>query len=513
MQARRTRKAGAVTDNPTGPLGVPRWAALFPDRDAVVIDGVRHSFGQLYANATRGAQLLSDLGVGAGARVGLAMRNRIEYLEINLAAWLCDAATVPFAYKSTSEELDYLVDDADMSVLFVEDDGARGSTPVPTITWGEWTKRIGRYPGLAPGAHASPLVERVIAYTSGTTGRPKALRRNGSPDGATTQDPGPWLQQFPVDSSTGIHLCVAPMYHAQPRLFTHAALDWGHTVVMMRGFDARTALELIERERVTSISMAPIHFVRILKLGPEVINAYDLSSVRFVVHSASPVSPGVKQEIIRLFPNAVWEMYGGTEGTFTIIGPDEWLKKPGSVGRSTPGRDISILDDSGNPMPTGVVGRVFRHEPDPARRFIYADAPGATAEAWHGEWFTIGEMGYLDEDQYLYLTDRVKDIIVRGGVNISSSEVEAVLAEHPDVHDAAVIGIPDDDYGEAVLAVVEADGPIDTAGVLAHCRARLASAKCPGRIDVVESLPREPTGKLRKRFLRESYWQSAGRAI
>ncbi|WP_166903483.1 AMP-binding protein [Mycobacterium sp. DL440] len=499
--------------DPTGPLGVPRWAALHHGRDAVIIDGARHSFGQLYANASRGAQLLADLGVGPGARVGLAMRNRIEYLEINLAAWLSDAVMVPFAYRSTSDELDYLVKDAAMSVLFMEDDGARSSTPVPTLSWGEWKQRIGAYPSVAPGAHAAPLVERVVSYTSGTTGRPKSLRRNDSPDGSSVHDPGPWLEQFPVDFSTGIHLCVAPMYHAQPRLFTHAALDWGHTVVMMRGFDAATALELIERERVTSISMAPIHFVRILKLEPEVISSYDLSSVRFVVHSASPVAPALKRQIIELFPNAVWEMYGGTEGTFTIIGPDEWLKKPGSVGRSMPGRDISILDEAGNPSPPGVVGRVFRHEPDPARRFVYADAPDATADAWQGEWFTIGEMGYLDEDQYLFLTDRVKDIIVRGGVNISSSEVEAVLTEHPDVQDAAVIGMPDDDYGEAVLAIVEARGAIDTADVLDHCRSRLASGKCPSRIDVVETLPREPTGKLRKRVLRELYWKAAGRAI
>jgi long-chain acyl-CoA synthetase len=502
-----------VTGDSTGPLGVPRWAALHPDRDAVVVDGIRYSYGQLYANATRGAQLLADLGVGPGARVGLAMRNRIDYLEINLAAWLRGAVMVPFAYRSTAAEVDYLVQDAGMSVLFIEDDGARSSTPVQTLTWRDWTRRIGLYPSLAPRADAPPLVERVVAYTSGTTGRPKSLRRADSPDGSSVHDPGPWLAQFPVDFSTGIHLCVAPMYHAQPRLFTHAALDWGHTVVMVHGFDAETALELVEREHVTSISMAPIHFVRILKLGPERISRYDLSSVRFVVHSASPVAPALKRQIIALFPNAVWEMYGGTEGTFTIIGPDEWLNKPGSVGRSTPGRDISILDEAGNPQPAGVVGRVFRHEPDPARRFVYVGDLEVTAAAWQGEWFTIGEMGYLDEDQYLFLTDRVKDMIVRGGVNISSSEVEAVLAEHPDVHDVAVIGMPDDDYGEAVLAIVEAHGPINTADVLTYCRARLASDKCPGRIDVVEALPREPTGKLRKRFLRETYWKAAGRAI
>jgi long-chain acyl-CoA synthetase len=509
----RTREPEAVTAVPVGPLGVPRWAALQPRRDALVIDGIRHSFGQLYANASRGAQLLADLGVGAGERVGLAMRNRIEYLEINLAAWLREAVIVPFAYRSTSDELNYLVADAGMSVLFVEEDGAHSSTSVPSYTWRDWTRRIPEYPSLAPSAGAPPLVERVLAYTSGTTGRPKSLRRADSPDGSTVHDPGAWMEQFPVDFATGIHLCVAPMYHAQPRLFTHAALDWGHTVVMMRGFDAETALKLIDRERVTSISMAPIHFVRILKLGPELVGRYDLSSVRFVVHSASPVAPALKRQIIDLFPDAVWEMYGGAEGTFTIIGPDEWLKNPGSVGRSTPGRDIRILDTAGNPLPIGAVGRVFRREPDPARRFVYVDAPEATAAAWQGEWFTIGEMGYLDEGQYLFLTDRVKDMIVRGGVNISSSEIEAVLCEHPDVQDAAVIGIPDDDYGEAVLAVVEAKGQIDTDDVLAHCRTRLAPDKCPSRIDVVETLPREPTGKLRKRLLRETYWKSVSRAI
>ena len=204
---------------------------------------------------------------------------------------------------------------------------------------------------------------------------------------------------------------------------------------------------------------------------------------------------------------------GPLKAPSTVIGPDEWLKKPGSVGRSTPGRDISILDTAGNQLPTGAVGRVFRHEPDPARRFVYVDAPEATEAAWQGEWFTIGEMGYLDEDQYLFLTDRVKDMIVRGGVNISSSEVEAVLGEHPDVQDAAVIGIPDDDYGEAVLAIVEARGKIDTDDILCHCRARLARDKCPSRIDVVAALPREPTGKLRKRVLRETYWKAASRAI
>ena len=499
---------------PSGAFGVPRWAALRPDVDALVNEEGRFTFAELYRGAARGAQLMADLGIGAGDRVGLAMRNRLQYLEICLAAWMRRAVMVPFAYRSTQDELEYLAEDARMSVVFIEADGARSEAGrIPCVTWREFSERAATYDAAEPALDAAPLEERVLPYTSGTTGRPKALKRAGFPEGISTQDPELWLSQFPIASSDGVHLCVAPMYHAQPRLFTHAALDWGHTVVMMRSFDAETALQLIERERVTWSSMAPIHFVRILKLGREVIDDYDLSTVRFVVHSASPVAPAVKREIMDVFPGALWEMYGGTEGTFTIIGPDEWLRKPGSVGRTTPGRDISIRDPDGNPVPAGEVGAIFRHEPDPALRFEYSGAPEATARAWRGEFFTLGEIGYLDDDGYLYLTDREKDMIVRGGENVSSTEVEAVLIDHPRVRDVAVIGVPDDEYGEAVLAVVEANGRVDEDELLAFCRERLSREKCPTRVDFVDALPREPTGKLRKRYLRDDYWKDADRAL
>lgn len=496
-----------------GAFGVPRWAALRPDADAIVNEEGRTSFSQLWAAASRGAQLLTELGVKRGDRVGLAMRNRVAYLEINLAAWSLGAIMVPFSYRSTQEELDYFVRDARMSVVFTEEDGARPTKDVLSLSWVEWTERSAAFTSAVPTVDAEQLEERVLPYTSGTTGRPKALRRAGFEQGISPQDPQAWLSQFPIATSDGVHLCVAPMYHAQPRLFTHAALDWGHTVVMMRAFDAETALQLVERERVTWISMAPIHFVRILKLGRAAIDSYDLSTVRFVVHSASPVSPTVKREIMDIFPDSVWEMYGGTEGTFTIIGPDEWLAKPGSVGRTTPGRDLAILDDGGNPLPAGEVGAIFRHEPNPALRFEYSGAPGPTLKAWRGEFFTLGEMGYLDEDGYLYLTDREKDMIVRGGVNVSSQEVEAVLIDHPMVRDAAVIGIPDDEYGEAVLAVVEASDTSDADEMLAFCRERLSPEKCPTSIVFVDALPREPTGKLRKRYLRDTYWKDHDRAL
>jgi long-chain acyl-CoA synthetase len=494
-------------------LGVPRWAALRPDVAALVTEDGRTTFAELWAGASRGAQLLGELGIQRGDRVGIAMRNRLQYLEINLAVWSVGAVMVPFAYRSTQDELDYMVEDARMSVVFVEEDGIRPTNGIRSLTWLEFTERSANYVAPKPTPDAEPLEERVLPYTSGTTGRPKAIKRFGFPEGISTHDPYSWLAQFPIASTDGIHLCVAPLYHAQPRLFTHAALDWGHTVVMMRSFDAETALKLIERERVTWISMAPIHFVRILKLGRQVIDRYDLSTVEFVVHSASPVSPTVKHQMMEILPDALWEMYGGTEGTFTIIGPDEWLRKPGSVGRTEPGRDIAILDPEGTSLPAGQVGAVFRHEPDPALRFEYVGAPEATARAWRGEYFTLGELGYLDGDGYLYLTDREKDMIIRGGENVSSQEVEAVLIQCPLVRDVAVIGLPDDEYGEVVLAVVEADAETDVQALAAFCRERLSREKCPTRIDVVQALPREPTGKLRKRYLREAYRKDQDHAV
>ena len=494
-------------------LGVPRWAALRPEVTALVTEDGRTTFAELWAGASRGAQLLGELGIQRGDRVGIAMRNRLQYLEINLAVWSVGAVMVPFAYRSTQDELDYMVEDARLSVVFVEEGGIRPTNGIESLTWLEFTERSAGYVARRPAPDAEPLEERVLPYTSGTTGRPKAIKRFGFPEGISTHDPYSWLAQFPIASTEGIHLCVAPLYHAQPRLFTTAALDWGHTVVMMRSFDPIKALELIERERVTWISMAPIHFVRLLKLGREVIDRYDLSTVEFVVHSASPVAPEVKRQMMDILPGTLWEMYGGTEGTFTIIGPDEWLRKPGSVGRTEPGRDLLILDEAGNPLPAGQPGTIFRHEPDPGRRFEYSGAAEATRSAWRGEYFTLGEMGYLDEDGYLYLTDRAKDMIVRGGENVSSQEVEAVLIQHPLVRDVAVIGIPDDEYGEAVLAIVEIDAEVTPEEILAFCQERLSRVKCPTRIEFIDALPREPTGKLRKRHLRDAYWKDHAHAI
>jgi long-chain acyl-CoA synthetase len=255
--------------------------------------------------------------------------------------------------------------------------------------------------------------------------------------------------------------------------------------------------------------MVPINFVRILQLGEAALTAFNPSSIKKILHAAAPCPPDVKRRIMEFFPlGVVWEYYGMTEGFATIISPEEWLKKPGSVGRAAPGVAVKILDDAGREMKPGETGLVYV-APANATRFAYAGAPEKTAEAWRGDLFTVGDMGYLDTDGYLFLTDRKQDMIITGGANVYPAEVEATLHGHPAVGDVAVIGVPDDEWGEVVKAIVEPRVPVTETELIQFCRDHLAHYKCPRTVDLVETLARDENGKVRKRELRERYW--AGR--
>jgi len=254
--------------------------------------------------------------------------------------------------------------------------------------------------------------------------------------------------------------------------------------------------------------MVPIHFVRLLALPEDVRARYDRGSMRRIIHAAAPCPPDVKRRIIEMFgDDVVWEFYGMTEGRATVITAEEWLRKPGSVGRPMPGARVKILDDAGNEQPPGETGLIYVST---GGRFTYAGAPRQTAEVWNGDFFSVGDMGYVDADGYLFLTDRHQDMIISGGSNVYPAEVEAVLHLHPAVADVAVIGIPDPEWGEAVKAIVEPRAPVEPSELIEFCRARLAHYKCPRTVDLVEQLPREPNGKVRKRELRAPYWE--GRA-
>jgi long-chain acyl-CoA synthetase len=281
---------------------------------------------------------------------------------------------------------------------------------------------------------------------------------------------------------------------------------------MSGGFDAETCLATIERERVSWLTCVPTHLIRILALPATVRARYDLRSLKAVLHSAAPCPRDVKQAVMALLPpDTVWEIYGGTEGAMTMISPQEWVAKPGSVGRAfPPGSELRILDTEGDPVPTGMPGLIYARA---TMGFRYRGAKVLDDQTWRGDYFTLGDIGYLDADGYLFITDRLKDMIISGGANIYPAEVEAVLFNHPAVGDATVIGVPDPHWGEKVKAIVEPRAATSEAEIIAFCREHLAHYKCPASVEFVDKLPRDPNGKVRKRELREAYWADAGRAV
>src|SRR5690606_18528510 len=362
---------------------------------------------------------------------------------------------------------------------------------------------------------AEPLDEEVegawMFYSSGTTGRPKGILQplSGAPFGSALPALATAMQLMWGFSGDTRYLCPAPLYHAAPLGWTTSVQRLGGTAVVMERFDAEEALALIERHRITHAQLVPTHFVRMLKLPEERRRAYDLSSLQLAIHAAAPCPVEVKEQMLEWWGPIVHEYYARSEGNgLCAIGPEEWLEHRGSVGRPI-GATVHILDEEGNELPPGEPGQVWFES---GTVFEYHNDPAKTASAFNDKgWSTLGDVGYLDEDGYLYLTDRISHMIISGGVNIYPQEVENLLTMHPAVADVAVIGVPDPEMGEQVKAVVQpADpsqaGPELEAELIAACRERLAGYKCPKSVDFVDELPRLPTGKLLKRELRQRYW-------
>ena len=474
--------------------------------------------GEYADRVGRATALLGELGVGPGDCIGVAFRNRPPFFELLAAATAVGAKAVPVAWRLKREEVRYLVEDSGAKCVFYDADSASQMTGLPGVSLEEYEQRL---QALAPAGEGVaeegvPSGFALELYSSGTTGRPKAIERELPRDPKdlppSVRDLG-FLGVFGVAQPGEVHLVCGPLYHSQPVGFAMQALAAGHRVVMMEGgFDAETCLRTIERERVTWLTCVPTHLVRILALPDAVRQRYELSSLKCVFHSAAPCPPDIKARAMDLFPpDTVWEVYGGTEGAMTVISPQEWRRKPGSVGRGfPPGSELRILDAEGKPLPPGQVGLVYAQ---PLLRFRYRGAPELDGQTWRGDWYTLGDMGYLDEDGYLFLTDRMKDMIISGGSNIYPAEVEAVLFNHPAVADCAVIGVPDPEWGERVLAIVERRGEVGAQDIIDFCRDRLAHYKCPTRVEFSERLPRDPNGKVRKRELREPFWAEAERAV
>ena len=433
-----------------------------------------------------------------GDRVAVMMGNSTEGFAVWHGVTRLGALVVPVSTRLTESEVAYIVEDCAAS-LVVHDgspaaEGAAAGVGVPSLD----VTGPALAPLLAEGRADPPtgdfLGTPVVAmtYTSGTTGRPKGIARP-APVPARDTPPNPFAS-FWGFGPDDVHLMCGPMYHTAPSAYALMSLGEGGSVVIMARWDSEECLRLIEAERVTTAQMVPANFIRILEADWK---SYDRSSVRKVLHAAAPCPVPVKRKIIDVFPpDTVWEYYGASEGMASVISPAEWLAKPGSVGRPFPGLSVRIVGEDGEEVPTGEVGSIYVSS-FPAQRFRYHNAPEKTESAWHGDYFTVGDMGRLDEDGYLFLADRRTDLIISGGVNIYPAEVEAALIEDDDVVDAAVIGLPDERMGQKVHAVVE----LRPAPPVTPTRSRRAwpagwrTSSSPGPWSSSTSCPASPTGR------------------
>jgi acyl-CoA synthetase (AMP-forming)/AMP-acid ligase II len=502
------------------------YAETTPDKPAATMAGSGESrtFAELTANANRIASLLRSRGLGRGDVVAVLLPNCLEWFDIVWAALSSGMYLTPINWHLTAREAAYILVNCDARAVFAHAELA--DTVSALAADPELGAHVDQIPvrfsvgGDLPGYErltdaiaeisADPLPDAVegswMFYSSGTTGQPKGIKPPISelPLGAMNPFMGLLTMLYGFDEET-TYLCPAPLYHAAPAGWSTGTQRAGGTVVVMERFDPVEALQLIERHRVTRMQVVPTHLIRMLKLPEEVRARYDLSSLQMVVHAAAPCPVETKRAAIEWLGPILYEYYAASEGTgFCAISPEEWLAHPGSVGRSILGA-VHILDEHGNELPTGEEGEIWF---ETQHRFSYHGDPDKTASVFNDRgWSTIGDVGRLDEEGYVYLTDRVSNMIISGGVNIYPREAEDVLVVHPAVEDVAVIGTPDPEMGEQVTAFVQLrQGVAATTELadhlIAHTRAHLSHFKCPREVRFVDELPRLPNGKLLKRMLK-----------
>jgi long-chain acyl-CoA synthetase len=499
-----------------------------PDKPAIVMAAGRAvvTFGEYEAAANRVAHLLRDAGLRRRDHVAIFMDNDPRMLMFEGGAERTGLYYTCVNSYLSAEEAAYVVNDCEARIVATSAAKGEVASQLPALCpnverWlmvgagGHATGPFEDWDDAVAGYPAEPIDDEQLGtpklYSSGTTGRPKGIHRP-LPD----VHPG---QNLPIFSGLKalwrlrdgmIYLSPAPLYHSAPQASVAITLRLGATAVVMERFDAAQYLELVERYRVTHSQVVPTMFSRLLKLPEEVRSAADVSSLEVIIHAAAPCPVPVKEQMIDWFGPILLEYYAATEGNgFTFCDSEEWLAHRGTVGRAVLG-EVLVLDDDGNRCPTGTAGTVWFSG---ATNFEYFNDPAKTAESRNaaGDASTVGDVGYLDEDGWLFLTDRATYMIISGGVNIYPQETENLLITHPKVMDAAVIGVPDDDLGEAVKAVVQpipevTPGPELERELIAFCREHLAHFKCPRTVDFEDELPRLPTGKLYKRLLRDRYW-------
>ncbi|MXV90988.1 MAG: AMP-binding protein [Acidimicrobiia bacterium] len=515
----------------TDPLGFWSIAEHDPGRVAVVEAlGRQTTFGELAELTNRCTRGLRALGLGTGDGVVTVLPNGLEQVALLLAAYQGGMYATAVNWHLAAPEIAYIVDDSDARVLVSHERFAAEAAGVAERTNVPYRFSVGAVEGFRPLEEltAGQPADRpenlstggTMTYTSGTTGRPKGVRRplrDRHPDESAPLS-ALLLALFGVKPhEDNVHLCVAPMYHAAGGLWVTMSLHFGHTVVLMDRWDAAGMLELVERHRVTQTHMVPTMFHRLLQLPEDVQRRHDLSSLRHVIHAAAPCPTETKRKMLDWLGDCVWEYYGATEGGGTLASPEDWRRFPGTVGRAWPETEVIVVDSEGQELPPGRSGTVYMKMPE-RLRFRYHKDEDKTADAHLGEFFTVGDVGYFNEEGYLFLNDRARDVIIVGGVNIYPAEIEGSMQQCPLVGDVAVFGIPDEDLGERIKAVVEPAAGVEPSeetrqAILDFLGGRLAKQRRPHSLDFAEQLPRDPSGKLYKRRLRDPYWEGHTRRI
>lgn len=499
-------------------------ARNIPDKPAFIMagSGKAVTYKELDQRSNQCAQLLRSLGVEIGDHIAMFMENNEFFFEICWAAQRAGIICTPISTHLQGEEVAYILQNCDAKVLFTSEKLIQPAKEAVALASGLKHKLIvggstlgfDDYLSLRDQQPDTPVADESaggdMLYSSGTTGKPKGIKLLAdNPD--ITALGGIMLlmaQLFQFDADT-MYLSPAPLYHAAPLRFTMLVQRLGGTTIIMEQFDPESALQLIEQYQVSHSQWVPIMFVRMLKLQSDVRERYDVSSLQVAIHAAAPCPVEVKQAMIDWWGPVIMEYYAASEGHgLTLIDSADWLSHQGSVGRSVTSPP-KILDDDGVELSQGQVGTIYF---EALTSFEYHKDPEKTAECKSKEgWLTVGDVGYLDAENFLYLTDRKAFMIISGGVNIYPQEVENLLICHNDVADVAVFGVPDKEFGEAVKAVVQPAswdnaGPALAETLLNHCREHLSHIKCPRSIDFEQQLPRYPNGKLYKRLLRDKYW-------
>jgi long-chain acyl-CoA synthetase len=521
--AHGNRPGPADTDGPFA-KGIWRHAGEWADRVAIEeAGGRRRTFAELMDGANQMSAELAAKGVKAGDTVAAMMPNCIEFFTLYFATQQSGLYLTPINHHLTWSEVSYQLSDSG-SVLLVAHERfaevarwAADDAGIPTdrrLSIGGdvegfaamATRRTTTTPRRIPG--------EMMTYTSGTTGRPKGVRRPLGNGDLMPQLATMIAVTLGEDPEEGVHLVSGPLYHRGPNIPAISALHAGQTLIVVDRWDPELALQLIERHGVTTGFMVPTMFHRLLALPEDVKRKYTTETLQRVIHSAAPCPVEVKRGMIEWWGPVIYESYGATEGGGTTVGPLDWMRKPGTVGRPWAGAEVHVLDDDGEPCPPNVSGRVFVKSASPA--FMYHQDWNKTLGSRMGDLITLGDVGYLDDEGFLFLNGRQSDMIISGGVNVYPAEIESVLLAHPEVRDAGVIGIPDDEWGERVHAVVQLYDTADETAkdrLLEHCRKHLAAYKCPRSIEFRTKLPRTEAGKLYKRRIRDEYWTGTGRQI